>query len=80
MAVFSLQENSCSVAFCKLQSFVSLITLSTLFFFYKNLVYKNIKALKCPRIKNVVVILLVAISISFKGFEKKSDVLVKKRV
>ena len=44
---------------------------TTLFFFYKNLVYKNIKASKCPKIKNVVVILLVAISISFEGFEKK---------
>ena len=41
------------------------------FFFYKNLVYKNVKASKCPKIKNVVVILLVAISISFEGFEKK---------
>ena len=45
--------------------------------FYKNLVYKNIKASKCPRIKHVVVILLVAIS--FKSFEK-DDVLIKKRV
>ena len=44
---------------------------ATLFFFYKNLVHKNVKALKCPKIKNVVVILLVAISISFEGFEKK---------
>ena len=25
----------------------------TLFFFYKNLVYKNIKASKCPKIKNI---------------------------
>ena len=39
--------------------------------FYKNLVYKNIKASKCPEIKNVVVILIVAISVSFEGFEKK---------
>ena len=38
-------------------------------YLYKNLVYKNVKASKCPKIKNVVVILLVAIS--FEGFEKK---------
>ena len=46
-------------------------TKGTLFFFYKNLVYKNIKASKCSKIKNVVVILLVAISISFEGFKNK---------
>ena len=40
-----------------------------LFVSHKKLVYKNIKASKCPKIKNVVVILLVAISISFEGFE-----------
>ena len=41
---------------------------STLFIFYKNLVYKNIKAWNCSKIKNIVVISLVAISISFEGF------------
>ena len=46
------------------------VTTDTLFIFYKNLVYKNIKASKCPKIKNVV-ISLVAISIFFEGFEKK---------
>ena len=40
----------------------------TLFIFYKDLVFKNIKAWNCSRIKNIVVILLVAISISFEGF------------
>ena len=34
--------------------------------FYKNHVYKNIEAQKCPFFKNIVVILLVAISISFE--------------
>ena len=29
------------------------LTLNTLFFFYKNLVYKNIKASKGPKIKNI---------------------------
>ena len=38
-------------------------------FFYKNLVYRNIKPLNSSKIKNIVVILLVAIS--FKGFRKK---------
>ena len=41
------------------------------FFFYKNLVYKNIKASNRLKIKNIVVILLVAISISFKTLDKK---------
>ena len=50
---------------------------STLFFLYKNLVYRNIKASKCPKIKNIVVILLVAIFISFEGFSQKNDVLIK---
>ena len=45
---------------------------------FRNLGYKNIKASKCPEIKNVV-ILLVAISTSFEGFEK-NDVLIKKSV
>ena len=40
--------------------------LATLFFPYKNHVYKNIEAQKCPFFKNIVVILLVAISISFE--------------
>ena len=43
----------------------------TLLFSYKNLVYKNIKALNCSKIKNIAVILLVAISISFEGFGKE---------
>ena len=38
----------------------------TRFFFYKKHVYKNIEAQKCPFFKNIVVILLVAISISFE--------------
>ena len=37
-------------------------------FFYKNLVYKNIKVSKCPKIKNVVDILLVAVSNSEMTF------------
>ena len=45
--------------------------IATLFFFYKNLVYKIIKASNRSTIKNVVVIFLVAISISFEGFGKK---------
>ena len=40
--------------------------LRTLFIFYKNLVYKNIKAWDRSKIKNIVVILLVAIFISFE--------------
>ena len=39
----------------------------TLLFFYKNLVFKNFKASNCSKIKNIV-ILLVAVSISFGGF------------
>ena len=35
-------------------------------FFYKNHVYKNVEAQKSPFFKNIVVILLVAISISFE--------------
>ena len=50
------------------------------FVFYKNPVNKNIKASKCPKIKNGVVISLVAISISFEGFEKKMTFLYKKNV
>ena len=38
----------------------------TRYFFYKNHVYKNVEAQKCPFFKNIVVILLVAISISFE--------------
>ena len=41
-----------------------------IFFFSKNLVYKNIKAPNRSKIKNIVVILLVAISI-FKTLDKK---------
>ena len=47
---------------------------------YKYLVYKNIKASKCPKIKNDVVFLLVTVSISFEDFKKKLMVLYKKRV
>ena len=43
---------------------------NTLFMFYKNLVCKNIKPWNCSEIKNIVVILLVAISIFFEGFRK----------
>ena len=43
----------------------------TLFILYKNLVYKNIKAWNCSKIKNIVVILLVAIFIFFEGFDQK---------
>ena len=43
----------------------------TLFIFYKNLVYKNIKVWNCSKIKNIVVISLVVISISFEGFGHK---------
>ena len=39
---------------------------NTRFIFYKNHVYKNVEAQKCPFFKNIVVILLVAISISFE--------------
>jgi hypothetical protein len=42
------------------------VGLSDALFFYKNHVYKNIEAQKCPFLKNIVVILLVAISISFE--------------
>ena len=38
--------------------------------FYKNHVYKNVEAQKCPFFKNIVVILLVAISISFEPQDK----------
>ena len=41
--------------------------LTTLFFSYKNLVYKNIEAQITLKFKNVIVISLVAISISFRG-------------
>ena len=70
--------NSCALANNLLQ-LAHLPTVHTLFFFYKNLVYKNIKASKCPKIKNVVVVLLVAISISFEGFEKKMTFFQKTR-
>ena len=57
--------------FLQQSSFYFYLNNRTLFFFYKNVVYKNVKASKYPKIKNVVVILLVAISIYFRGFEKK---------
>ena len=50
-----------------------LIMRDTLFISYKNLVHKNIKASKYSKIKNIIVILLVAISISFEN-----DVLLNK--
>ena len=40
-------------------------TASTPFFVYKNHAYKNVEGQITPKIKNIVVILLVAISISF---------------
>ena len=40
--------------------------MNTRFIFYKNPVYKNVEAQKYPFFKNIVVILLVAISISFE--------------
>ena len=46
--------------------------------FYKNLVYKNIQAWNRSKIKNIVVILLVAISISFEGFGQKMTFLKNK--
>ena len=42
------------------------LTTSTRFIFYNNHVYKNVKAQKYSFFKNIVVILLVAISISFE--------------
>ena len=42
----------------------------TRFIFYKNPVYKNVEAQKCSFFKNIVVILLVAISISFEPQDK----------
>ena len=50
---------------------------STLFIIYKNLVYKNIKAWNHSKIKIIVIILLVAISISFHGFSQKMTFLQK---
>ena len=50
------------------------------FFFYKNLVYKNVRLQNCSKIKNIVVNLLVVISISFARLHGKSDVLIKKKV
>ena len=51
-----------------------------MFFSYKNHVYKNVEAEITLKFKNVVVILLVAISISFRGsfkirrcYEKKNE-------
>ena len=42
----------------------------TRFFLYKNHVYKNVEAQICPFFKNIVVILLVVISISFEPQDK----------
>ena len=39
-------------------------------FFYKNHSYKNVEAQITPKIKNIVVILLVAISISFPASDE----------
>ena len=39
-------------------------------FFYKNHVYKNVEAQITPKNKNIVVILLVAISISFPASDE----------
>ena len=39
-------------------------------FFYKNHVYKNVVAQICLKFKNIVVILLVAISISFPASDE----------
>ena len=38
--------------------------------FYKNHAYKNVEAQITPKIKNIVVILLVAISISFPASDE----------
>ena len=43
----------------------------TFYFFYKNLVHRSIKPWNCSRIRNVLVILQVVISIFFEGFRKK---------
>ena len=54
------------------------LAITTLPFLSKNHVYENIQAQIWPNFKNIVVNLYVAISISFRGSEKK-DVLMKKR-
>ena len=41
-----------------------------IFLFYKNHVYKNVEAQICLKFKNIVVILLVAISISFPASDE----------
>jgi hypothetical protein len=48
-----------------------LIEFSTLFLFYKNIFYKNIQAENREKIKNIVVILYVVISLSFPAWAKK---------
>ena len=50
------------------------------FFSYKNLVYKNVKAWNCSKIKNIAVILLVAISISVLNASAKKRCYYKKKV
>ena len=42
----------------------------TPFFLYKNHAYKNVEAQITPKIKNIIVILLVAIYISFPASDK----------
>ena len=70
--IYSLKDNSAMSSVTKVKSQKNILTgLRKHSFFYKNLVYKNIKASKCLEIKNIVVLLLVAISISFEGFGKK---------
>ena len=46
------------------------LNLQYTFFVYKNHVYKNVEAQITPKIKNIVVILLVAISISFPASDE----------
>ena len=74
MEDFCLSVNVCLCQFPYLSSFrwkTQIIypgqCLNTLFFSYKNHVYKNVEAQITLKFKNVVVILLVAISISFWG-------------
>ena len=53
-----------------------LIIISYTPFFYKNHAYKNVEAQITPKLKNIVVILLVAISISFPASD---DALIRKK-
>ena len=45
-------------------------SICTLFCFYNNHVYKNVEAQICLKFKNIVVILLVAIAISFPASDE----------